>query len=72
MREEQINELFEPFQQVHDKTSVSAQGTGLGLTISRRVCRIMGGDIQATSEPGKGSTFVISLPALVVPENDWS
>ena len=42
-------------------------GTGLGLALSRRFCHMMGGDIQAASEPGQGSTFTITLPLEVLP-----
>jgi len=65
MSNEQLSVLFQAFQQVHSNTVAEFGGTGLGLTISRTLCRTMGGDIQASSEEGKGSTFVISLPAIV-------
>jgi histidine kinase/DNA gyrase B/HSP90-like ATPase len=38
-------------------------GTGLGLTLSRKLARMMGGDVTVTSEPGKGSVFTVRLPA---------
>ena len=69
---EQISVLFQPFQQAHGGVSLEYGGTGLGLTISRTLCRTMGGDIQVSSEEGVGSTFVISLPAVVLPGSDWS
>jgi len=68
----QISVLFQAFQQAHDSTVKENEGTGLGLTISRTLCRTMGGNIQVSSEVGKGSTFVVSLPAVVMPGNDWS
>jgi signal transduction histidine kinase/CheY-like chemotaxis protein len=62
MRPDQLNKLFEPFVQADSSTSRKYGGTGLGLVISRRFARLMGGEITATSEPGKGSTFVLELP----------
>jgi len=62
MTPEQLSVLFEPFTQAEASTATKYGGTGLGLTISRRFCRMMGGDIVAASEAGAGSTFTVRLP----------
>jgi PAS domain S-box-containing protein len=62
---EQIGRLFAPFSQADPSTAGKYGGTGLGLTISREFCRLMGGDIEVQSEPGAGSTFVVRLPRIV-------
>ena len=66
MTSEQIQRLFQPYQQGTDSTARQYGGTGLGLVISRQFCRLMGGDLTVTSEPGKGSTFMLTLPARAV------
>lgn len=53
--------IFEPFERVHSLNSPQVHGTGLGLTISKLLTDIMGGDITLTSELGVGSTFKLSL-----------
>jgi PAS domain S-box-containing protein len=62
MSPEQVATVFEPFVQFDNRLSRENSGTGLGMPISRELARGMGGDLVATSEPGVGSTFTLSLP----------
>jgi PAS domain S-box-containing protein len=63
MTSEQIGKLFRPFTQADSSTTRKYGGTGLGLTITRRYCQMLGGDVTVASTPGRGSTFTIRLPA---------
>jgi signal transduction histidine kinase len=65
MTRDQMKRIFEPFSQADASTNRKYGGTGLGLAITKRFCEMMGGDIQVHSEYGKGSTFVMRLPAQV-------
>ena len=63
MTPEQQAKLFEEFAQADKTTAQRFGGTGLGLAITRKLARMMGGDVTVTSEPGKGSVFTVRLPA---------
>lgn len=63
MTPEQIQKIFRPFTQADNSTTRKYGGTGLGLTITKRFCQIMGGDVTVESEYGVGTTFTIHLPA---------
>ena len=57
-----IEKIFKPFQQADSSTTREHGGTGLGLTISKRFCELLGGSIYAQSELNKGTRFTINLP----------
>src|SRR6267378_739511 len=61
--DEKLLSIFDPFVQAESGHSRPREGSGLGLTISRRLARLMGGDLTVKSELDKGSTFTLWLPA---------
>ncbi|MCF7730745.1 MAG: response regulator [Akkermansiaceae bacterium] len=70
MTPEQLGKLFQAFSQADASTTRKFGGTGLGLTISRQFCRLMGGDLTAESAAGEGSTFTATIPANVIDPNE--
>lgn len=63
MDQHQLAQLFQPFSQAEGAPASKLGGTGVGLALSWRLCQIMGGRIDAASQPGQGSTFSIVIPA---------
>ena len=64
MSAEQILRLFQAFTQADASTTRKYGGTGLGLTITRRFCQMMGGDVTVASVPGEGSAFTMKVRAI--------
>lgn len=61
--EEEIEKVFEPFHQVGDRSNLHTDGTGLGLTLSRHIARLHGGNLQLKSHKNKGLTALVTFPA---------
>jgi signal transduction histidine kinase len=62
IKAENIPTLFQPFKQVDSGISRQYEGTGLGLSICKKLVELLEGEIWVESEPGKGSTFIFTLP----------
>ena len=65
MNKEQLENVIEEFTQAESSTSKDYGGTGLGLPISKKMAEMMGGEINAKSSKGKGTTFTVTLPITV-------
>ncbi|MDD1619618.1 MAG: ATP-binding protein [Methylococcaceae bacterium] len=62
---QQVDKVFDAFTQADNSTTRKYGGTGLGLTISKRFCEMMGGSISIESVPAVGSVFIVKLPAEI-------
>lgn len=67
---EQQQQLFQPFSQVESDTARRYGGTGLGLTICRRLAHMMGGTVEMVSEPSKGTTMILTLSLPIADPKD--
>jgi signal transduction histidine kinase len=63
MSEAQLARVFEPFTQAEAATARTYGGTGLGLTITKRLAKLMGGDVSVRSVKGQGTTFTLRVAA---------
>jgi hypothetical protein len=67
---DRLASIFDPFVQVQAGRTRPTDGSGLGLTVSRRLARLMGGDLTVRSAPAQGSTFSLWLPAATAEQRD--
>jgi len=66
MTSEQVDKLFEEFTRFNTDINNKVEGTGLGMSITKQLVIIMGGEIKVESEPGKGSVFTVRLPQKII------
>jgi signal transduction histidine kinase/CheY-like chemotaxis protein len=70
IKDEALPRLFTAFEQLSNVKNKNVSGTGLGLTIARHLCELMGGEITVTSQYGRGSTFTVRIPLKAGQEDD--
>jgi signal transduction histidine kinase len=62
IQSDNLHRIFDPFWQVEQKATRRATGTGLGLTVTKRLANLLGGDVDVTSTVSEGTTFTVRLP----------
>ena len=62
-----LERVFDPFWQVEGGATRTAGGTGLGLSVTRRLAHLLGGEVAVASRPGRGATFTVRLPREAPP-----
>jgi len=68
--QEDIDVIFQKFRQVEGSSTRRFEGTGLGLAMVKEFSELMGGTVTVTSEPGKGSAFIVEFPAPIAPSQE--
>ncbi|OQY91209.1 MAG: hypothetical protein B6D38_01025 [Anaerolineae bacterium UTCFX1] len=68
MPEESLRTIFEAFKQLTEATKVARKGYGLGLSITRQLIHLMGGEINVESKLNAGTTFIVTLPLITESE----
>jgi len=66
MTKKQLNMLFEEYSRFHESATRTIEGTGLGLTITRHLVNLMGGELKVDSEPGVGTSVTVRLPQGII------
>ena len=69
LSQENIRHVFEPFWQAEQSRTRRAEGTGLGLSVARRLAQMLGGDLELESEVGAGTRFTLRVPARIILPN---
>lgn len=72
IKQEDQDKIFERFYRVNSSDSRSQEGTGIGLSMVKELVHLHKGEITVESEPGKGSTFIVSIPAVIHTSNELS